>query len=64
MWIRCPECDKKYIRSTVPDYEYSIAYPSASVIPRAYNPIYGASSVNQIKELTDEGYSYPLGRKW
>jgi hypothetical protein len=56
VWIQCPECNKKYVRSTVSDYEYSYVCPGASMVDCAYNPIWGASSLEQIKELTDEGY--------
>ena len=65
MWIRCSQCDKRYVRSTVLEEDYAVKYPSASTIPRAYNPIWGASAMDQIQELVDEGYpNILLGRKW
>ncbi len=64
IWIQCPQCGTEYVRSTVSVHEYSIAYPSASTIPRAYNPVWGASTFGQIKELMGEGYPNILGRRW
>ena len=68
-WTQCPECKKKYVRSWISEDEYSFAYPSASTIERAWNPILGASTVEQIKELQEEGYATPrglfgFGRNW
>ena len=69
IWIQCPECNKRYVRSSVNEDEYASACPSASIISRAYNPIMGASTVDQIKELREEGYSAVgsdifFGRRW
>lgn len=58
-WIQCPECGERYVRSSVGVDEYSFAYPSASIINRAYNPIWGASTTEHIKELREEGYGFP-----
>ena len=55
--IRCPVCRIDYVRASVSDFEY----PSASFIPRAWNPIMGASSVDQIQKLLAKGYE-PIRR--